>query len=61
MKIKVTYNEKFRKNFEIEKQAGLKAISNEALKHITMQSRGVCLVDKEVCEFMQVTVYFKTE
>lgn len=59
MKIEVTYSEKFPKNFEIEKQAGLKAINNETLNHITMQNRGVCLVDKEAYEFMQVTVYFK--
>jgi len=61
MKEEITYEEKFNKNFEIDKEAGLKAINNETLSIITMQKRGMCLVNEEVFEFMQVTVYFKKD
>jgi len=61
MKEVITYEEKLPKNFEIEKVAGLTALNNETLDKITMQKRGMCLVDNIPCEFMQVTVYFKKD
>ena len=59
MKINEIYSEKLSKNSEIDKKQGLSAINNKTLNKITMQKRGLCTIDGEDHEFMQVTVYFK--
>ena len=61
MKIKETYTERFSKNFEIGKEEGLCALNDKSLNKITMEKRGMCTIDKEVYEFIQVTAYFKKD
>lgn len=61
MKIEITYEERFSKNIKIDKENAIKAINNKSLSEVTIQKRGTCLLDGEVREFMQTTVFFKKD